>query len=95
MSLRLVRLLLVQVGTKVFNWEDGNWAADADYASRLDQQWSLEAVRDATYAALAAVGKDSMHFRPPDEQNDHKVAPAEAVSDFCVGAQAAETRTWS
>ena len=84
----------VQVGTKVFNWENGNWAADADYSSRLDQQWSLEAVRDATYAALAAVGKDSMHFRPPDEQNDHKVALAEAVSNLGVGAQAAEPRTW-
>ena len=82
----------MQVGTKVFNWEDGRWTADADYASRLDQQWSLEAVRDATYAALAAVGKDSMHFRPPDEQNDHKVAPAVTVSDLCVGAQAADAR---
>jgi hypothetical protein len=30
-------------------------------------------VRDAAYAALAAVGKDAMHFRPPEEQNDHKV----------------------
>ena len=78
----------VQVGTKVYNWEDGKWVVDAEYASRLDQQWSLEAVRDATYAALAAVGKDSMHFRPPDEQNDHKVVPAEAVSNLCGGVQA-------
>ncbi|KFM25353.1 Protein GrpE [Auxenochlorella protothecoides] len=31
------------------------------------------AVRDAAYAALAAVGRDAMHFRPPAEQNEHKV----------------------
>eukprot|EP00775_Hariotina_reticulata_P009256 gene9256-9422_t len=35
--------------------------------------WNVTAVREAAYAALAKVGKEAMHFRPPDEQNDHKV----------------------
>ena len=39
----------------------------------LDEAWSVEAVREASYKALAEVGKDSMHFRPPEEQNAHKV----------------------
>ena len=30
-------------------------------------------MRDAAYAALACVGKEHMHFRPPEEQNEHKV----------------------
>ena len=33
----------------------------------------MEAVREAAYAALIAVGKDAMHFRPPSEMNEHKV----------------------
>jgi hypothetical protein len=41
--------------------------------SQLDQGWNVTAVREAAYAALAQVGKEAMHFRPPDEQNDHKV----------------------
>ena len=30
-------------------------------------------MRDATYKALTVAGKERMHFRPPDEQNEHKV----------------------
>lgn len=30
-------------------------------------------MREAAYKALADVGRDSMHFRPPEEQNDHKI----------------------
>ena len=51
----------------------GQWVEDAGYAAQLDEDWHLEDVREATYAALAAVGRDNMHFRPPDEQNEHKV----------------------
>ena len=31
-------------------------------------------MREAAYKALAQVGKERMHFRPPDEQNAHKVS---------------------
>ncbi|PNH08188.1 putative sucrose-phosphatase 1 [Tetrabaena socialis] len=40
--------------------------------------------RDACYKALAEVGKDSMHFRPKDEQNDYKVTCG--VSDEATAA---------
>ena len=66
-------VLISAVGTKVYNWQQGSWVEDAQYASRLDHAWKLDSVRDATYAALAAAGRDKMHFRPPEEQNDHKV----------------------
>lgn len=66
-------VLMSSVGTKVYNWQQGSWVEDAQYASRLDHAWKLETVREATYAALAAAGRDKMHFRPPEEQNDHKV----------------------
>ena len=49
------------------------WTLDQDFAAQLDEEWDLEKVREATYKALAAAGKERMHFRPPDEQNDHKV----------------------
>ncbi len=66
-------VLMSSVGTKLYNWQQGSWAEDAQYASRLDHAWKLETVREATYAALAAAGREKMHFRPPEEQNDHKV----------------------
>ncbi len=44
-----------------------------DHAALLDEAWDLEVVRNAAYQALAAVGREKMHFRPPDEQNEHKV----------------------
>ena len=66
-------VLMSSVGTKVYNWQQGSWVEDAQYASRLDRAWKLDTVREATYAALAAAGRGKMHFRPPEEQNDHKV----------------------
>ncbi|KAL3162887.1 hypothetical protein ABBQ32_009336 [Trebouxia sp. C0010 RCD-2024] len=66
-------MLMSSVGTKVYNWQNGSWVEDAQYASRLDHAWKLDTVREATYAALAAAGREKMHFRPPEEQNDHKV----------------------
>ena len=35
-----------------------------------------DVVREAAYRALVQVGKDRMHFRRPDEQNDHKAWPS-------------------
>ena len=46
---------------------------DADYLTFLDTDWDVSVMRDAAYRALNAVGDDVMHFRPPDEQNDHKI----------------------
>jgi len=49
------------------------WELDQEFAAKLDEGWNLEKVRDAAYKALKAAGKERMHFRPPDEQNEHKV----------------------
>lgn len=59
---------------QIYTCVDGEWLVDTDHAALLDEAWDLNIVRDAAYAALAAVGRDDMHFRPPDEQNEHKVS---------------------
>lgn len=69
----------------MYNCVDGEWVVDADHVAMLDYAWDLDIVREATYAALAAVGKDNMHFRPPDEQNEHKVS---AGNPCCMHAAA-------
>lgn len=54
----------------------GAWEEDAAYTARLGlgpKGWRLDAAREAAYRALVEVGKDSMHFRPPGEMNEHKV----------------------
>ncbi|KAF6259195.1 sucrose-6F-phosphate phosphohydrolase-domain-containing protein [Scenedesmus sp. NREL 46B-D3] len=67
-------VLISAVGTKVYNFTPSSgWQEDKGWANQLEVGWRVEAVREAAYAALANVGKDVMHFRPPDEQNDHKV----------------------
>ncbi|KAG2440657.1 hypothetical protein HYH02_010236 [Chlamydomonas schloesseri] len=73
--------LILAVGTCVYlrNPSGGpadspsGWREDRDWSGQLDQSWSLKVARDACYKALAEVGKDAMHFRPAEEQNDHKV----------------------
>lgn len=65
--------LITSVGTKVFYNEEGEWKEDERHSARLDRGWDLEVVRDAAYSALSKVGRERMHFRPPDEQNNHKV----------------------
>lgn len=50
-----------------------DWAEDSDFAARLDEGWDLNVVREACYQAVMSVGREAMHFRPPEEQNDHKV----------------------
>lgn len=59
---------------QVYTCVDGEWVVDADHVAMLDDAWDLDVVREATYAALAAVGRENMHFRPPDEQNEHKAS---------------------
>ena len=51
----------------------GAWEEDTAYRSRLGRGWRLDAAREAAYRALVEVGKESMHFRPPAEMNEHKV----------------------
>lgn len=66
--------LISSVGTKVFQRRvDGSWAEDLQWSACLDEGWDLNQAREAAYHAVAAVGREQMHFRPPDEQNDHKV----------------------
>lgn len=66
--------LIASVGTKVYQRHArGGWEEDKEWSARLDDGWHLNTVREAAYHALAAVGRDVMHFRPPEEQNDHKV----------------------
>lgn len=64
------------------------WTLDQEFAAQLDKGWNLEKARDATYKALAAAGRERMHFRPPEEQNDHKVTcgvRADVVDKVIVG----------
>ncbi|KAG2425471.1 hypothetical protein HXX76_013681 [Chlamydomonas incerta] len=63
------------------------WREDRDWSAALDQSWNLKVARDACYKALAEVGKDAMHFRPAEEQNDHKVTcgVADAAAGGVVG----------
>ncbi|KXZ45571.1 hypothetical protein GPECTOR_53g157 [Gonium pectorale] len=73
--------LILAVGTCVYlrNPAGGppdspsGWREDRDWSATLDERWSLKAAREACYRALEEVGKDSMHFRPAEEQNDHKI----------------------
>ena len=67
-------VLIASVGTKVFQRQgNGGWVEDDQWSKRLDDGWHLNTVREATYHAVAAVGREVMHFRPPEEQNEHKV----------------------
>ena len=74
--------LISAVGTKIYSHEGGAWREDAAWAASLNEAWSVTVVREASYQALAAVGRDRMHFRPPEEQNEHKVC----ICDFGIGA---------
>uniref|UniRef100_A0A7S0QZA9 Sucrose phosphatase-like domain-containing protein n=1 Tax=Chlamydomonas leiostraca TaxID=1034604 RepID=A0A7S0QZA9_9CHLO len=72
--LALPDALISAVGTKVYTQDgSGKWAEDMGWSKTLDADWKLEGAREACYRALAEVGKERMHFRPPEEQNAHKV----------------------
>ncbi|KAK9863663.1 hypothetical protein WJX84_001547 [Apatococcus fuscideae] len=67
-------LLIAAVGTKIYSCSNGSsWEEDAHFAARLDEGWDLNVVREACYQAVMSVGREAMHFRPPEEQNNHKV----------------------
>ncbi|KAG2488724.1 hypothetical protein HYH03_012724 [Edaphochlamys debaryana] len=92
--------LILAVGTLVYlrNPSGGppdspaGWRQDRDWSATLDERWNLKVARDACYKALAQAGKDSMHFRPPEEQNDHKVTcgVADASASAAVATVNAE-----
>lgn len=66
--------LISAVGTKIYSSVSGGaWREDTAWSATLDESWSVNATREASYKALALVGKENMHFRPPEEQNEHKV----------------------
>jgi sucrose-6F-phosphate phosphohydrolase len=74
-------LLISSVGTKIYKKESNNsWVQDEIYEKRLGKGWELDAVREAAYAALGAVGTEKMHFRPPSEMNDYKITVGVAKS---------------
>jgi len=73
-------VLISAVGTRIYVHRAGGWAPDAEWGRLLDRGWNVEVVREAAYSALAMVGKDRMHFRPPEEQNRHKITCGVAAS---------------
>lgn len=66
-------ILISAVGTKIYNYKGKTWEEDHQWVKLLDKEWDVQVVREAAYSSLAKVGKERMHFRPPEEQNDHKV----------------------
>lgn len=65
--------LISAVGTKVYEFTGQKWREDKGWTAVLDKDWSVDVARDAAYQALHKVGKEKMHFRPADEQNEHKI----------------------
>eukprot|EP00798_Chlamydomonas_sp_ICE-L_P016678 gene16678-22937_t len=43
--------------------------------SAVGTKWDIEVVCEAGYKALDTLGKESMHFRPASEMNEHKITP--------------------
>jgi hydroxymethylpyrimidine pyrophosphatase-like HAD family hydrolase len=66
-------MLISAIGTRIYTKRGGRWQEDEGYTAQLGRGWQLEGVREACYKALATVGKDAMHFRPPNEMSEHKV----------------------
>ncbi|KAL4445901.1 hypothetical protein ABPG77_009100 [Micractinium sp. CCAP 211/92] len=67
-------MLISAIGTRIYaKNRHGAWEEDEGYTASLGAGWQLEAVREACYRVLANVGKDAMHFRPPNEMSAHKV----------------------
>jgi hydroxymethylpyrimidine pyrophosphatase-like HAD family hydrolase len=67
------------------------WEEDAAYGAALAAGWDLEAAREAAYAALAAAGREAVHFRAASEMNEFKItlgAKAEVLESVleCIGS---------
>ena len=75
-------VLISSVGTKIYrkNSISTMWEEDEEYCHQLDENWKIEAVREAAYAALSAVTKEKMHFRPASEMHAHKITCGVAVT---------------
>jgi hypothetical protein len=48
-------VLISAVGTKIYNWEAGQWVEDPAWETTLAQGWDGEVVRGAAYEALNKV----------------------------------------
>ena len=66
--------LICSVGTKIFQRSDTNgWVEDDGWTHKLDTNWSTELVIQAADVAIKECGAENAHFRPANEQNEHKV----------------------
>ena len=66
--------LICSVGTKIFQRSDTNgWVEDDGWTHKLDTNWSTELVIQAADVAIKGCGAENAHFRPANEQNEHKV----------------------
>ncbi|KAK2076311.1 hypothetical protein QBZ16_000835 [Prototheca wickerhamii] len=90
-------VLISAVGTRLYERaggagaDPGRWRPVPEYERRLDEGWDLGLVRELAYAELARVGREAMHFRPPVEQNAHKVTCG-VRGDVLPGVLAAPAR---
>jgi len=65
--------LICAVGTKVFERSNRGWVEDEGWSKALGLNWSTEVVVTAARRAIDECGHENAHFRPADEQNEHKV----------------------
>jgi sucrose-6F-phosphate phosphohydrolase len=65
--------LICAVGTKVFERSADGWIEDDGWSKALGVNWSNAVVADAAKRAVDECGHENAHFRPADEQNEHKV----------------------
>ena len=70
-------MLIASVGTKIYNQDEtGTYVENVAWTATLSSPacgWDLRAARDVAYTLLVKYGDEHVHFRPPDEQNEHKV----------------------
>jgi len=74
--------------TRVRATEDGGWAEDPAWTSRLDEGWNEGQVRGFATEAVQLVGNSSAHWRPEEEQNGHKVTLGVKEGEAAEGLQA-------
>lgn len=65
--------VICAVGTKVYLRNGQGWDEDRNWSGMISEGWDVAVVREAAYQALAKVGKEMMHFRPANEQNEFKI----------------------
>ena len=72
-------VLICAVGTKVYLPVLGGrgvaamWVEDGGWRGQLDHGWDLSLLRALASESISTVGQSVAHFRPPEEQNEHKL----------------------